>query len=101
MNDILDDIQRKRLKQSVDRLLGKGHIDPNYSDAQIITLAIDELSKSLLTTVQMCGMLANLVGKNHDMIVKTNSQFDEVYGSIMGLNSKIGLAMEKINASLN
>jgi hypothetical protein len=33
--------------------------------------------------------------------VKTNSQFDEVYGSIMGLNSKIGLAMEKINASLN
>ena len=49
----------------------------------------------------MCGMLATLTGKNDDMIEKIDSRFDEVYGSIMGLNSKIGRAMEKINASLN
>jgi hypothetical protein len=98
---ILDDIQRRRLEQSLERLVGKGQIDPGYSDAQIVTMAIDELSKNLLTTVKMSATLASLIGKNTDMIMSTNQQMDEVYGTIMGLNSKIGLAMEKINASLN
>jgi len=99
--DILDDIQRKKLEQSLVRLIGKDQIDPGYSDAQIVTMAIDELSKNLLTTVKMSATLATLIGKNTDMIITANEQIDEVYGTIMGLNSKISLAMEKINASLN
>jgi len=96
-----DEIQRKRLEQSLERLVGKGQIDPDYSDAQIITMAIEELSKNLLTTVKMSATLANLIGRNTDMILTINGQIDEVYGTIMGLNSKIGLVQEKINASLN